>query len=92
MKHLIVSIYDSGYGFNVTIIDNKKVIDYYPCSKLNIATSLQNKYDKYNENEFENYLRNTYGDEYDTICIIENASTTIIKGEEINVKDREEDF
>lgn len=27
MKHLIVSIYDSGYGFNVTIIDNKKLVN-----------------------------------------------------------------
>lgn len=81
MKHLIVSIYDSGYGFNVTIIDNKKVSEYYPCDKLNIATSLQNVYDNHDDKYFETYLRETYKDEYDTICIIENASTTIIKGD-----------
>ena len=87
MKHLIVSIYDSGYGFNVTIIDNKKVTDYYPDEKLNIATSLQNVYDKHDEVYFETYLRETYKDEYDTICIIENASTTIIKGEQQSEKE-----
>ncbi len=81
MKHLIVSIYDSGWEFNVTIIDNKKVTEYYPDEKLNIAKSLENKYRKFSQKDFEIYLLTTYGDEYDTICIIDNASTTVIKGD-----------
>lgn len=87
MKHLIVSIYDSGYGFNVTIIDNKKVTEYYPNGKLNIATSLQNKYDNHDDDFFEKYLKYTYGNEFDTICIIENASTTVIKGDKDSEKE-----
>lgn len=80
MKHLIISIYDSGYGFGVTLIEDNKITEYYPSEKLNIATSINNKYDNMDQNVFEEYLLETYGEEYDTICLIENASTTIIKG------------
>lgn len=80
MKHLIISIYDSGYGFGITIIDNNKVVDSYPNGTLNIASCLKRIYDTESTEDFEKRVKNKYGNEFDTICCIENASTEILKG------------
>ena len=83
MKHLIISIYDSGWGFSVLIIEDNKVIENYADNSNNIATELNNRYDYMGLSDLQDYVLKTYSEKFDTICCIDNAEINQWKGNKI---------